>query len=152
MTTKKSIFRHKYAYKKECALAHSRAEARLLQQPSTFAPSAHPCGALFCFIGRNFLRNKKRPSSLRRRPFSCCSLLISAAVIHIVPAAVVCFIPAAILRLVLPGIPAAVLAGIAAGIPGTVLLRIHRVRSMAVSAIVHIIVMVSHDRYLLFEL
>ena len=41
--------------KKECALAHSRAEARLLQQPSTFAPSAHPCGALFCFIGRNFL-------------------------------------------------------------------------------------------------
>ena len=42
-------------YKKECALAHSRAEARLLQQPSTFAPSAHPCGALFCFIGRNFL-------------------------------------------------------------------------------------------------
>ena len=53
---------------------------------------------------------QKRPSSLRRRPFSCCSLLISAAVIHIVPAAVVCFIPAAILRLVLPGIPAAVLA------------------------------------------
>ena len=95
---------------------------------------------------------QKRPSSLRRRPFSCCSLLIFAAVIHIVPAAVVCFIPAAILRLVLPGIPAAVLAGIAAGIPGTVLLRIHRVRSMAVSAIVHIIVMVSHDRYLLFEL
>ena len=44
---------------KECALAHSRAEARLLQQPSTFAPSAHPCGALFCFIGRNFLWNKK---------------------------------------------------------------------------------------------
>ena len=28
--------------KKECALAHSRAEARLLQQPSTPAPSAHP--------------------------------------------------------------------------------------------------------------
>ncbi len=54
-------------------------------------------------------------------PFFCCSLLVSAAVIHIVPAAVVCFIPAAILRLVLPGIPAAVLAGIAAGIPGTVL-------------------------------
>ena len=75
---------------------------------------------------------QKRPPSLRRRPFSCCSLLISAAVIHIVPAAV--------------------LAGIAAGIPGTVLLRIHRIRSMAVSAIVHIIVMVSHDRYLLFEL
>ena len=79
-------------------------------------------------------------------------MLISAAVIHIVPAAVVCFIPAAILCLVLPGIPATVLAGIAAGIPGTVLLRIHRIRSMAVSAIVHIIVMVSHDRYLLFEL
>ena len=31
--------------KKECALAHSRAEARLLRQPSTFAPSAHPRGA-----------------------------------------------------------------------------------------------------------
>ena len=29
----------------ECALAHSRAEARLLQQPSTFAPSTHPRGA-----------------------------------------------------------------------------------------------------------
>ena len=28
--------------KKECALAHSRAEARLLRQPSALAPSAHP--------------------------------------------------------------------------------------------------------------
>ena len=33
------------AIKIECALAHSRAEARLLQQPSTFAPSALPRGA-----------------------------------------------------------------------------------------------------------
>ena len=33
------------SHEKECALAHSRAEARLLQQPSTFAPSAHPRGA-----------------------------------------------------------------------------------------------------------
>ena len=31
--------------KKECALAHSRAEARLLRQPSSPAPSAHPRGA-----------------------------------------------------------------------------------------------------------
>ena len=33
------------AIKIECALAHSRAEARLLQQPSTLAPSAHLRGA-----------------------------------------------------------------------------------------------------------
>lgn len=92
---------------------------------------------------------------------SHCSLifgefLISCRVVHIISAAVLgaflTGIAAVILRLVLPGVPAAVLAGIAAGIPGTVLLRIHRIRSMAVSAIVHIIVMVSHDRYLLFEL
>ena len=35
--------------KKECALAHSRAEARLLQQPSTLAPSAHPRGAFLSY-------------------------------------------------------------------------------------------------------
>ena len=35
--------------KKECALAHSRAEARLLWQPSTSAPSAHPCGAFLSY-------------------------------------------------------------------------------------------------------
>ena len=40
--------------KKECALAHSRAEARLPRQPSTLAPSAHPRGACFYFIGRIF--------------------------------------------------------------------------------------------------
>ena len=34
---------------KECALAHSRAEARLLQQPSTLAPSAHPRGAFLSY-------------------------------------------------------------------------------------------------------
>ena len=33
----------------ECALAHSRAEARLLQQPSTLAPSAHPRGAFLSY-------------------------------------------------------------------------------------------------------
>jgi hypothetical protein len=33
------------AIKIECALAHSRAEARLLHQPSTLAPSAHLRGA-----------------------------------------------------------------------------------------------------------
>jgi len=35
--------------KKECALAHSRAEARLLQQPSTLAPSAHPRRAFLSY-------------------------------------------------------------------------------------------------------
>ena len=35
--------------KKECALAHSRAEARLLRQPSTPAPSAHPRGAFLSY-------------------------------------------------------------------------------------------------------
>ena len=35
--------------KKECALAHSRAEARLLQQPFTLAPSAHPRGAFLSY-------------------------------------------------------------------------------------------------------
>ena len=39
---------------KECAKAHSRAKARLLRQPSTTAPSAHPRSA-FYFIGRIFL-------------------------------------------------------------------------------------------------
>ena len=35
--------------KKECALAHSRAEARLPRQPSTLAPSAHPRGAFLSY-------------------------------------------------------------------------------------------------------
>ena len=35
--------------KKECALAHSRAEARLLQHPSTLAPSAHPRSAFLSY-------------------------------------------------------------------------------------------------------
>ena len=35
--------------KKECALAHSRAEARLPRQPSTPAPSAHPRGAFLSY-------------------------------------------------------------------------------------------------------
>ncbi len=33
--------------KTKCALAHSRAEVRLLRQPSPFAPSAHPRGAFY---------------------------------------------------------------------------------------------------------
>ena len=36
-------------YEKECALAHSRAEARLPRQPSTLAPSAHPRGAFLSY-------------------------------------------------------------------------------------------------------
>ena len=35
--------------KKDCALAHSRAEARLLQQPSILAPSAHPRSAFLSY-------------------------------------------------------------------------------------------------------
>ena len=34
---------------KECALAHSRAEARLPRQPSTLAPSAHPREAFLSY-------------------------------------------------------------------------------------------------------
>ena len=47
--------------KKECALAHSRAEARLLQQPSTTAPSAHPRGAFIIVWKRSFQYDEKPP-------------------------------------------------------------------------------------------
>ena len=62
------------------------------------------------------------------------SLLISAAVIHVVPA----------------GVLGLILTGIAAGILAAVPLRIHRIGSVAVSAVVHITVMISHCAYLLF--
>ena len=45
--------------KKECALAHSRAEARLLRQPSTLAPSAHPRRAFIIVWKQSFLYDKK---------------------------------------------------------------------------------------------
>ncbi len=63
-----------YSYEKECASAHSRAEARLLRQPSAFAPSAHPRG-VFCMIGRNFLSYKKSTPSgqcQKMHLYSCC--------------------------------------------------------------------------------
>ena len=44
--------------KKECALAHSRAEARLPRQPSTLAPSAHPRRAFIIVWKRSFLYDK----------------------------------------------------------------------------------------------
>ena len=47
---------------KECALAHSRAEARLLQQPSTLAPSAHPRGAFLSYGNEVSYTIKKRHS------------------------------------------------------------------------------------------
>ena len=54
-----------YKVKKECALAHSRAEARLLRQPSTPAPSAHPRSA-FLFHRTHFpmkwCRGQKPPT------------------------------------------------------------------------------------------
>jgi len=40
-------------------LAHSRAEAQLLRQPSTLAPSAHPRGALLIVWKRSFLYDKR---------------------------------------------------------------------------------------------
>ena len=46
---------------KECALAHSRAEARLLQQPSTLAPSAHPRGAFLSYRNEVSYTIKKLP-------------------------------------------------------------------------------------------
>ena len=46
--------------KKECALAHSRAEARLLRQPSTPAPSAHPKRSVFIVWKRSFLYDEKK--------------------------------------------------------------------------------------------
>ncbi len=44
--------------KKECALAHSRAEARLPRQPSTLAPSAHPRRAFIIVWKQSFLYDK----------------------------------------------------------------------------------------------
>ena len=104
--------------------------------------------------------------------------LISCRVVHIISAAVLCpvlgtvlhiiltGITAAVLSLILAGITAAVLGliltgitaavlgliltGIAAGILAAVPLRIHRIGSVAVSAVVHITVMISHCAYLLF--
>ena len=75
-------------------------------------------------------------------------MLISAAVIHVIPAGVLCLVLAGITA----GILGAVLAGIAAGILSAVLLRIHEIRSMTVSAVVHITVMISHNDSLLFGL
>ena len=50
------------SHKKECALAHSRAEARLPRQPSTPAPSAHPRGA-FLSYGNEVSYTIKNPAS-----------------------------------------------------------------------------------------
>ena len=72
------------------------------------------------------------------------SLLISATVIHVVPAG----IAAAVLSTVL----GTVLAGVTAGILGAVLLRIHGIGCVAVSAVIHITVMISHNDSLLFGL
>ena len=92
--------------------------------------------------------------------------LVSCGMIHVVSAAVLCGvltgIAAAVLRSIPAGIPAAVLgiilAGIATAVLGTVLvripaavtLRIHGIGSVAVSAVVHIAVMIFHHASLLF--
>jgi hypothetical protein len=58
-------------------LAHSRAEARLLQQPSTLAPSAHPRGAFLSYRNEVFYTMKKAASGVFRKrlfmsySFSC---------------------------------------------------------------------------------
>jgi hydroxymethylglutaryl-CoA reductase len=75
-------------------------------------------------------------------------MLISAAVIHVIPAGVLCLVLAGITA----GILGFVLTGVTAGILGAVLLRIHEIRSMTVSAVVHITVMISHNDSLLFGL
>ena len=87
-------------------------------------------------------------------------MLISAAVIHVIPAGVLCLvlagITAGILGFVLTGVTAGILgavqAGIATGILSAVLLRIHEIRRMTDSAVVHITVMISHNDSLLFGL
>ena len=91
-------------------------------------------------------------------------ILVSAAVVHIVPAGVLGLIltgiAAGVLRFVLAGIAAAVLStvlstvltGVAAGILSAVLLRIHGIGCVAVSAVIHITVMISHNDSLLFGL
>ena len=50
--------------KKECALAHSRAEARLPRQPSTPAPSAHPRGAFLSYGNEVSYTMKKKGGKL----------------------------------------------------------------------------------------
>ena len=55
--------------KKECALAHSRAEARLPRQPSTLAPSAHPRG-VFLSYGNEVSYTTKKPC-VRHSIFRC---------------------------------------------------------------------------------
>ena len=51
--------------KKECASA----EARLLQQPSTLAPRAHPHGAFIIVWKRSFLYDNKAETHTRCRAF-----------------------------------------------------------------------------------
>ena len=92
--------------------------------------------------------------------------LVSCGMIHVVSAAVLCGvltgIAATVLRSILAGIatavlgtvlvriPAAVLSLILVRIPAAVTLRIHGIGSVAVSAVVHIAVMIFHHASLLF--
>ena len=80
------------------------------------------------------------------------SLLISATVIHVVPAGVLGLILTGIAAAVLSTVLGTVLAGVTAGILGAVLLRIHGIGCVAVSAVIHITVMISHNDSLLFGL
>ena len=139
--------------KKECNFLQNKKTVFLIKKAASFAKSLSGCNLIS---------------------------LISCRVVHIISAAVLCpvlgtvlhiiltGITAAVLSLILAGITAAVLGliltGITAGILGLILtgiatgilaavpLRIHRIGSVAVSAVVHITVMISHNDSLLFGL
>ena len=75
---------------KECALAHSRAEARLLWQPSTLAPSAHPRGRFFIVRKRGFPCDKipdppKGPGYRAVPPQLTCTLHVRSASVNAGP-------------------------------------------------------------------
>ena len=80
--------------------------------------------------------------------------LVSCGMIHVVSAAVLCGvltgIAATVLRSILAGIATAVLGTVLVRIPAAVTLRIHGIGSVAVSAVVHIAVMIFHHASLLF--
>ena len=59
------VWKRSFLYDKiECALAHSRAEVRLLRQPSPFAPSAHPRGAFYPYRNKVSYTIKKQAGPL----------------------------------------------------------------------------------------
>ena len=80
------------------------------------------------------------------------SLCRSRSLLTGIAAGVLRFVPAGIAAAVLSTVLGTVLAGVTAGILGAVLLRIHGIGCVAVSAVIHITVMISHNDSLLFGL